>query len=299
LLHTPARDALAREIALLSEREIADAVAPQGTRARPVLHATISALARRPSARLGGLLARFDRQVASVGVSRAAREVVTAFGAELRVDGSCPASGPVLIAANHPGAYDALAMLAAIGRDDIAIVAADRPFLRAMPRLRDHLVFVADLARPNGASVRDRARGLRQALEWLAAGRVLVQFGAGAIEPDARFSGAADPVLGGWGDGTGLLTGRALRSGAAIVPCFVSGVHSPRAKRLFFVRWAERIGITTIAPLVQATIPGFRDVVVTVRFGSPIGADRLRGALADRDRTDIVRDAVERLAGRR
>lgn len=61
------------------------------------------------------------------------------------------------------------------------------------------------------------------------------------------------------------------------------------------MRWAERRGITTIAPLVQATTPGFRDVAVSVRLGAPVDPARLLAARTSRERTEIVRDAVSGL----
>lgn len=255
-----------------------------------MVRGAIALLARGPSARLGGVLARFDADIAESGLSRAARNVLDVLGASLDVDGSCPPSGPVLVVTNHPGAYDALATMAALGRDDVALVAADRAFLVAMPRLREHLVFVAE------GSVLERARSVKRALGWLREGRVLVQFGAGAIEPDARFVSRRELPVSEWREGTGLLAARAIRAGAAIVPCFVSGVHSPRAKRLFFVRWAERRGITTIAPLIQATVPGFRDVAVSVRLGAAVNPKRILDARTDHERTEIVRAAVVELA---
>jgi hypothetical protein len=284
---------IARTIARLSAEEIGSAVAAAApARFGRVVHAAAALAARRPSARLGDLLARFDARIAAVGISAASREIVESFGARVRTDGACPTQGPVLLVANHPGAYDALSILAGLGRDDVAIIAADRPFLRALPNLAAHLVFVAE---PVGANARARARAVCRALEWVASGRVAIQFGAGAIEPDARFD---HDVLGTWGDGTGLLAARATRHGAPVVPTFVSGVHSPRAKRLPFVRWAERRGITTIAPLVQATLPGFRDVVVSVRVGDPVAPAAVQAAENDRERTVLLRNAVAALAQR-
>lgn len=286
----PAADEIehvARELARLSTSEIAAAL--HAARAPAVAQRAIAVLAWRPSARLGRVLSRFDADIASIGLARAALEMLRALGATVASHGACPTSGPVLVVANHPGAYDALAIMAATGRDDVAFIAADRAFLRAMPRLRRHLVLVAD----DGALA--RARGARRALDVLEAGGAVVQLGAGAIEPDPRFAPRGADVLGRWADGTGMLAGRAVRAGAPVVPCLVSGVHSARAKRLPFVRWAERRGITTIAPLVQATTPGFRDVAVSVRFGAPIDPARLLGGEGARARTEIVRVAVSAL----
>jgi len=286
---------IALELAALSVAEIVDAA---GMRDAPsAVRRIVEALAQVPSRRLGERLARFDADVGAHGLAVAARSVMRAFGAHVEVVGRAPASGAVLVITNHPGAYDSLATMAALGRDDVALVASDRAFLRAMPHLSEHLVFVADSRRRGGALA--RAAGLRAALAWLEADRVLVQYGAGAIEPDIRFAAEGDDALGEWSPGTGLMVERAVKMGASIVPALVSGVHSGRAKRLPFVRWAERRGITTIAPLLQATVPGFTDVRITVRIGAPLEGAAL-AALANETthagRTAKVRAAVAALA---
>ena len=253
---------VAAELAALSTAEIVAAVGAQGL--SPRVRRMVERLARGPSARLGRSLARFDSLIGDVGIAAAAQATLDAFGVRLEVDGAAPSRGGLLVVTNHPGAYDALALLAALRRDDVALVAADRSFLRALPALSEHLVLV-DETRAFG-----RLAGLRRAAAWLRRGGALVQFGAGAIEPDARFLPRGAELLGAWSPGTGVLAAAAAGCGAHVVPAFVSGVHSARAKRLPPVRWAERRGITTIAPLLQATLPGFGDVVTKVRIGAPL-----------------------------
>lgn len=224
------------------------------------------------------MLARFDDAIGRVGLAKAAHDLLRTLGATLDVRGERLRPGGALVLANHPGAYDALAIMAALERDDVAFIAADRAFLRALPHLQEHLFFAGP-------------RGLRQAIEWLDLGKVVVQFGAGSIEPDPRFA-ENGTVLGEWNGGTGMLAERAARANASVVPCFVSGVHSPRAKRLFVVRLAERHGITTIGPLVQATLPGFRDVVVDVRLGKPLDPAALLRQVDHQARTELARAAL-------
>lgn len=273
--------AVERTLADLSAREIADAL---GVRA-PLLRACVEAIARVASSRLGRALARFDARIGEAGIARAARETLAGFGAQIAVSGELARDGAALVVTNHPGAYDTLALMAGLGRRDVAFVAADRPLLRALPHLGAHLIFIDEHSPMACVS------GVRRALDWLARGHVLVQYGAGSIEPDARFDECEDDqALGAWGPGTGVLAAHA----PSVVPVFVSGVHSPRAKRLRFVRWAERRGTTTIAPLVQATVPGFRDVVVDVRIGTPVD---LAGARNHQQRTALIRAAVARLRG--
>ena len=296
-----AEAAVADELAALSTAEIVEAAGARG--APRFVKRAVEVVARLSSRRLGKLLARFDARVGDAGVARAAREVLQQLGAVVDVSGEPPPAGGALLVCNHPGAFDALATLAALARDDVAVIASERPFLRALPHFKEHVLFVAD-SRTNGSAM-GRAAGLRSALAWLAGGGVLVQFGAGAIEPDARFAREGEDLLGPWPPGTGVLAARASALGVAVVPAFVSGVHSRRAMRLPLVRFAERRGITTIAPLIQATMPGFRDVVVSVRFGAPLspspsGPRRAPSAAAPAasyaDVTARLREAVRSLA---
>jgi hypothetical protein len=188
-----------------------------------------------------------------------------------------PLRGPLLVVANHPGAYDALALFAATGRDDLRVVASDRPFLRAMPALARHLILVPES--PSSRSIA-RARGLREAGRCLAEGGALLHFGAGRIEPDPAFHAGPDAErLGPWQAGTGRLVRATSGAGGAVVAALVSGVHSRRAKELHVIRWAESRGVTTLAPLLQVAVPRYREVEPVVRFSHALRAREL----ADKD----------------
>jgi hypothetical protein len=243
------------------------------------------------SRRLGKVLARFDQRVGALGIARAAAMALSDLGATWERTGSVAAAGPVLVVTNHPGAYDALALMAAIDRDDLAIVAADRAFLRALPQFACHLSFVSD-------ELGARVPGLRSALRHLAAGGVLLHFGAGRIEPDPAFPKRGEPLLAAWPSGTGALVRSTAKARGHVVAAVVDGVHSPRAKRLFVTRLAERRGVTTLATLLQVAIPAYREVHARVRFTSALEAQ----ALVDECRDDAaiaarVRDrTLQRLA---
>ena len=269
---------LERSLARLSADEI---VAALGLAHAPLpARAAIRAVFTAVSAPLGRALARFDRRIETVGLPGAAADFLCEQGTTwTRLGPRPPAAGPLLVVADHPGAYDALVLLAAIERDDVAIVAADRTFLRAMPALRRHLVFVPD--GPSGIS--GRATGLRRALVHLARGGALLHFGAGRIEPDPAFPVESDRALTGaraerlapWQPGTGALVRGAARAGGVVVGAVVSGVHSARAKRLLVTRLAERRGLTTLAPLLQVALRRCRDVEAVVRFADAVDAHAL------------------------
>lgn len=245
---------------------------------------------------LGRTLARFDARITELGIDRAAAHALADLEADWQKLGhSPPAAGPLLVVSNHPGAYDALVLLAALGRRDVAIVAADRVFLRALPALAPHLLFVADGGSPAG-----RVSGVRHALAHLRSGGVLLHFGAGEIEPDPAFvTPGSPPLSAAWRRGTGTLVRGAARAGGQVVAAIVDGVHSPRAKRAFVTRFAERRGVTTLAPLLQVALTAYHDVAARVRFGEPLAASSLiAGPVDDATIAERVRSAALELSAR-
>lgn len=216
---------------------------------------------------LGRILAAFDERVGTSGLHIAAAQALTDLDARWSCRQRLPSSGPLLVAANHPGAYDALVLLAAIRRDDVAIIAADRSFLRTLPTFSKHLLL--------GAQAGTGATSLRKALRHLARGGVLLHFGAGRIEPDPAFTKHQLPVLLSWGAGTGTLVRGAAAVQGAVVGALVSGVHSPRAKRLLLNRVAEHFGVTTLAPLLQVALARYHDVQARAVFSELQPAARL------------------------
>ena len=77
----------------------------------------------------------FDCRVGFDGLSGAARGSLRLYVRSLRVFGmqNLPRSGPVIVLSNHPGLSDTLCLFAAMDRQDLRIIAIDRPFLRALP----------------------------------------------------------------------------------------------------------------------------------------------------------------------
>ncbi|WP_437903112.1 1-acyl-sn-glycerol-3-phosphate acyltransferase [Sorangium sp. So ce327] len=251
-----------------------------------------------PSWPLGRVLARFDRRTGEAGLHVAAREALAGFGARWTADAAPPSRGALLVVSNHPGAYDALALMAALGREDLMIVAADRRFLRALPHVSRRLLFVP-IDEVGAIALAARSAGVRRALRHLRRGGALLHFPAGRIEADPAFAGQGDALLAAWHPSAGTLLRAAAAAGGRAAVAIVSGVHSPRAKRLAITRWAERRGITTLAPLLQAALPGFDDVEVRVRLGEARDAAEVaRGAPDDASLTRRLKDeAAALLAG--
>jgi len=274
---------LSRQLAALSANEM---VAALGVRSAPKLVQQGLALPFYAASRaLGRTLAGLDDAIATRGLPKAAAQALERFGVGLQTSGVAVGEGPRLVLANHPGAYDALALMSALGREDLRILAADRSFLRALPRLSSHLLFVAE--RPG-----ERAGALKRAVRHLRSGGALLHFPAGKIEPDADFAPEGAQLLEPWQPGVAALVAACARFDGRVVVAGVRGVHSPRAKRWLLNRMAERRGITTLSPLLQM-VGGLRDVTTRVCC---LDADSARGLseLPVSQQQAVLRAALQR-----
>ncbi len=196
-------------------------------------------------------------------------------------DTPLPRRGPLVLVANHPGLFDALALFAAAGRDDLATLAARRPLFDALPNLRRRLL-VIEAGAAGGLAIRYAVRHLRR-------GGALLHFPAGRIEPDPRVAPRGAPLLEPWKPGLDVLLAAAARAcpDLRVAAARVSGVISPRA--LAVARALGRAdGLTgALVPLIQLTFPGFGDADVRVRFGPVETMDPGRGLAVARLRAQL------------
>jgi hypothetical protein len=180
--------------------------------------------ARGPASAFARRMRDFDREVEASSLRTAAGLLLGSYVRDLRVEGAerIPAAGPVLLVSNHPGMTDTLALFTAIPRADLRILAADRPFLRALPAVSRSLIPVSE--QPGR-----RMSAVRQAVRHLRAGGALLTFPAGEIEPDPAVLPGAEEALGRWSPSTVLF----LRfvPDCVVIPLAVSGVLSRRAQR--------------------------------------------------------------------
>ena len=179
---------------------------------------------RHPARVLARRLREFDDAVVACGLRKAAPIIISAYVRDLAINGAerIPESGPVILLSNHPGMTDTVCLCAAIPRPDLKILAADRPFLRALSAASRSLFFLPD-------QQERRREVLRNSISHLRAGRALLTFPAGEIEPDPSVLPGAVEALAGWSASTTFF----LRfvPDAVVVPIVVSGVLSRRAQR--------------------------------------------------------------------
>ena len=186
-------------------------------------------------------LRRFHRRIAEVGFGAASRELLERYYAEVvfsAEDGpaaeNLAAQGPVLVLANHPGVVDSLALMWALetrlGITDFLVVANERDFFKAMPRVRERIIPVPSLAS-------DRAAVFARMEAALAAGISVVLYPSGDITNDPGLAPdiySFDDLLGVWSPSVGLLIARARRwaktgGRLTVLPLICGGVLPPRS----------------------------------------------------------------------
>ena len=129
-------------------------------------------------------------------------------------------SGPVVVVANHPFGGIETVVLASILRSmrcDVKFMA--NYLLNAIPEIRDLLITVNPF--PGETSVRENIRPIREAIQWVSNGGMLVVFPAGAVSHfDARKGVITDPD---WSPSVARII---RKTGAPVLPVFIRGTNS-------------------------------------------------------------------------
>ncbi len=243
-----------------------------------------------PARLLARQVARLDQRVGAIGLQAASRELLLKYVRRLDVIGAenVPATGGVLLATNHPGMSDSLVCFTGIPRQDVAIVSVDRPFLRALTNICQHLLFISDRPDERALIVRQVARRLRE-------GHVVIVNPAGQIEPDPAVMPGALEALQNWSDSLGLFV--RLAPEAVVVPMVVSGtiygptLSNPLTRVRRNQRDRERVAATIQAFLLTIGYLRSRQVV-RVQFGPPLAAADLIGLGSVDTITEAIREAT-------
>jgi hypothetical protein len=186
--------------------------------------ALMESISRIPARRLAGQILTYDEIVGASGLRTGGAWALKRLSRNTNIEGqdNVPRGGPLLLVSNHPGLADAVALFAATPRDDLRVIAAERPFLDALPHTSRHLLTVAETYGGRSGVARAAARHLR------GGGGVLI-FPAGRIEPDPAVLPGAVEALDHWSSSADLFA--RLTPGLTVVPVVVSGVISSWALR--------------------------------------------------------------------
>lgn len=150
-------------------------------------------LFHRPAGRFAGIIARADEEVGSSGLSGGARSILADFSLDPVVRGAenIPKHGPLLVVSNHPGAYDSLAIMSSVPRNDLKVVISDVGFTRAFAAAGRYFIY----APPDTAG---RLKALRASLEHLENGGSLLLYPHVEVEPDPEMSPGPREALRDW-----------------------------------------------------------------------------------------------------
>ena len=232
------------------------------------------ALSRIPTRRLARQILTFDRIVGESGLGTGGEWALERLCRSARIVGrdNVPRGGPLLLVSNHPGLADAVALFSVTPREDLRVIAADRPFLDALPNTSRYLLTVAEAPAGRSGVVRAAARHLR-------GGGAVLTFPGGRIEPDPAVLPGAVESLGRWSSSADLFA--RLAPGLAVVPVVVSGVISARALRVPLAHLRRRKRDREwLAATLQMLTPALRNVDARVEFGCPIYAGA-RGGIGE------------------
>lgn len=153
----------------------------------------IGALTGLPTRRFAEIMADFDRMISEVGLKFACRHILkklvldtTAVGIE-----EIPIQGPVIIASNHPGTFDAIAISSTLPREDVRIIVGANPFFSDLTNGSKFLISAS-------GDVNQRVGVIRQAILHLHQGGLLLIFPYGHISPDPAILKGADDTIRKW-----------------------------------------------------------------------------------------------------
>jgi putative hemolysin len=217
--------------------------------------------------------------------------LLSAMRVELRVGSAdcarIPASGPVVVVANHPyGVLDGalLTVLLTRVRPDVKVLT--NFLLGDIPELRQHCIFVDPFQGDH--SVESNRKGVREALTWLRQGGMLAIFPAGEVSqwqmPEAQ---VVDPE---WNDTAVRLI---RRTGASALPVYFCGHNGVGFQLLGMIHPKLR------APFLLQEFLRQEGKSVEVRVGSAVPAEKIQAVCDHREATDYLRWRTYLLARRR
>jgi putative hemolysin len=218
--------------------------------------------------------------------------LLSAMRVEMRIDPAdtarIPATGPVVVVANHPfGMLDGAILAALLTRVRPDVKVMTNFLLRDVPELAQHCIFVDPLGLNPARSMDVNRRAIREAMDWLRSGGMLAVFPAGEVShwqfPQAEIT---DPS---WNHTAARLI---RKTGADALPIFFCGRNSmsfhllgtlhPRLRTAFLLQeFLQQEGRT-----------------IDVRVGTGISNEAVCEMAEDRDAIEYLRWRTYLLARR-
>lgn len=191
----------------------------------PFLLPFAAVITRKPLIRFCEAFAETDHIIANQGFPAGASWLADRwFVRRIHTQGQdlVPRQGPLVVVSNHPGGFDSVVLSAALGRNDLRIIASNVDFLRHLPNVSRHLIFIADDAAT-------RMTVIRQSIRHLQEGGALLVFPTGLVDPDPGFMHGAEGRLEDWSGSPEIFLRKV--SGARLLPVVVQNVLHPPFSR--------------------------------------------------------------------
>lgn len=233
----------------------------------------LHAILQRATRRFSELFAEVDRIVGEQGLPAGALWLLQSLAAGCEAQGvrNVPPQGPLIIASNHPGTVDSLALTASAQRKDLKIIASDVAFLRNLPNIREHLIFTPR------ANVQRRMISVRESIRHLQTGGSLLLFAHGTIDPDPAFMPRADQELNGWSRSLDIF----LRSvpEVQVIVSIVSGVIDPGCMRHPITRLRrarpDRQRLAMMIQIIEQMLGRKFELIPRVSFGELLDMEHI------------------------
>jgi len=148
----------------------------------------VTRMVRNPVNHFSELIVEFDTSIRDNGYVYASTQILKKLSGEVVADGQdlIPATGPLIIASNHPGTYDGLAIISHLPRNDFRLIVSGIPFFQNLPNASKNLIFATH-------DTADRMDVLRKSIHHLKEGGALLIFPSGRLDPDpSLFSDAGE-----------------------------------------------------------------------------------------------------------
>lgn len=163
----------------------------------------------------------FDRQIKDVSLTSACGWISEKCGNPVRVHGAenIPTEGPVLLASNHPGYFEGMAITAQLPRQDLKVLVGGIPYFSNLPNMKK-LVMYTD------RSTERNIVALRKAIQHLHSGGAVLIFPTGHADPDPDYMEGAHQRFEDWSESLTLMMNRVPET--RLVPVVVSGIIQPQ-----------------------------------------------------------------------
>jgi hypothetical protein len=231
---------------------------------------------RAPTRRFARIMADVDAAVAVGGPPAGCQTMLDALGVQATSVGveNIPLTGPAIILANHPGAYDSMAIGSLMPRTDLKVIAAKTRLYQVLPHIHPEMIYASQ-------ERSESMTALRQAISHFEAGGVLLQFGSGLIEPDPALYPVDDAVFERWSASIEIFMRKVPQ--VQIIPTIASNVLLKRfaqhpLTRLRKTGMDQRRLAEFMQVIQQLLFPKSLDAKPCISFGKPFTLQELEGS---------------------